>query len=117
MGLALLAVADVLALTLPAVALVAVGAGGRITLSVATLANYFGTSSLGKILGWSEMLVVLMTTAGAPLFGLALAWQLGYTAIILIMAGLSLLGALCFLRVRQPATPEVEPAPLWAPLS
>ena len=116
-GLTLLAFADGLALTFPAVALVAIGAGGRLPLSVAILANYFGTSSLGKILGWSEMLAILVATGGISLFGWALDWRLGYTVIILIMAGLSLLGALCFLRVRQPSAPDVEPAPLWEPLS
>ena len=115
-GLALLAVADGLALMLPAVALVAIGAGGRITLSVTILASYFGTSSLGKILGWSEMLVILATTVGFPLSGLGID-SLGYTALLLILAGLSLVSVFCFLRTRQPPTPDVDPAPLWAPSS
>ena len=115
-GLTLLAFADGLALTLPAVALVAIGAGGRLPLSVAILANYFGTSSLGKILGWSEMLAILAATGGAPLTGLAYDWSLGDTGIMLILAGLSLVAVLCFLRVQQPSTPEAESAPPWAPL-
>ena len=116
-GLTLLAFADGLALTFPAVALVAIGAGGRLPLSVAILADYFGTSSLGKILGWSEMLAILAATGGISLFGWALDWRLGYTVIMLILAGLSLVAVLCFLRVQQPSAPDVEPAPLWAPLS
>ena len=92
-GLALLAVGDSLAPTYLALAALGIGTGGRITLSVAILANYFGTLSLGKILGWSEMLAILATTAGVLLSGMALDWQVGYTALLLILAGMSLLSA------------------------
>ena len=113
-GLALLAVGDSLAPTYLALAALGIGTGGRITLSVAILANYFGTSSLGKILGWSEMLAILATTAGVLLSGMALDWQVGYTALLLILAGMSLLSALCLLGAHQPSTPRAEPAMVWA---
>lgn len=108
-GLAFLAIGDSLALTYLALAALGIGTGGRITLSVAILANYFGTSSLGKILSWSEMLLILATTAGLPLSGLALDWQVGYTALLLILTGMSLLSALCFLGARHPSTPLRSP--------
>ena len=116
-GLTLLAFADGLALTFLAVAALAIGEGGRTTLSVTILANHFGTSSLGKILGWSAMMVILATAFGIPLLGWAFDRLTSYTVVILTLAGLSLLSALCFLGAWQPSTPQVEPAPLLTPLS
>ena len=110
-GLAVLSLADGLALAFIAVAALAVGAGARITLSVAILASHFGTSSLGRILGWSVMPLILATTAGLPLFGLALDQGMNYTSILLTLAGLSLLSALCFLRAREPSQPGNQGAP------
>ena len=107
-GLAVLSSSDDLALAFIAVGTLAFGAGARITLSVAILAGYFGTSSLGKILGWSQMPVILAIAAGLPLFGLALDQGMNYTSILLMLAGLSLLSALCFLKAREPSHPGTQ---------
>ena len=110
-GIALLAFADSagLGLILLAVSMAGIG-GGTGPLSVAIQANYFGTRSLGKILGWHTMTVTLMSVIGPVLTGMMLTW-LGHTAMILILAGLGPLGALCFLWARRPSPPEAAPVP------
>lgn len=117
-GIALLAFADSLGLVLLAVSVVGIG-GGNSPLSVAIQANYFGTTSLGKILGWHIMTVSLMTFIAPVLTGviLDLLGDNSMPIMFLVLAVLGLLGALCFLLARQPSLPEAAPAPLWAPSS
>ena len=110
-GLALLALADGLALAVVAVAALATGVGASITLRVAILASHFGTSSLGKVLSWSEMPAILAAAAGVFLFGLAIDQGMNFTFNLLILAGLSLLSALCFLKAREPSIPHTELGP------
>lgn len=113
-GIVLLVFADSLGLILLAVSVVGIG-GGIGPLSVAIQANYFGTKSLGKILGWHTMAVSLMAII-APILGGVILDSSGFTVMFLLLAGLGLLGALCFLRARQPSPPDAAPEPPWAPL-
>ena len=101
-----LVVADSLALFLVFAVLVGAGSGGRGVLSIAILPDYFGTASLGKILGFSFIfgsLTLLITTSigGLMVDGLG-----GYAIPLIILAALNLLGAFMFLNARSPQPPS-----------
>ena len=82
------------------------GFGGRGVLAVAILPDYFGTASLGKVLGFSAVFANILQLMGAPLAGFI--WDLtgSFTLPSLVLAGLSLLGALFFLMARSPQPPD-----------
>ena len=87
-------------LILSAVAL-GISQGGRSPIRVAILADYFGTNSLATILGLFGFFTGLTALIGSALAGWLYDTQGNVTA-FLILAGLTLLGAFCFLTARAP---------------
>ncbi len=91
------------------------GWGMRGPLMVALRADYFGPSSFGTIMGFSSLIVMLGMSSGPIFAGLMADLYGDYELGLSILAGLSLLGAFCFLAAVPPAprTREVgiTPAP------
>ena len=79
--------------------------GTRGPLMVALRADYFGPSSFGTIMGFSSLIVMLGMSSG-PIFAGIMADIYGnYELGLAVLAGLSLLGSLCFWAARPPARP------------
>ncbi len=101
-GLLVLAFANSLTVFLAFAVLFGAGIGGRGVLSIAILPDYFGTDSLGKILGFSTILASLFLLVASPMTGLFIHWLDGYTAPLVVLAGLSLFGGFLYLIARSP---------------
>ena len=91
------------------------GFGGRNPLTVAIRADYFGTGSFGKILGFSTVPMNLLLLIASPFAGWMYDRYDSYDLAFLILTGLNFLGALCFLaavrpRPRGPIVEESAPA-------
>ena len=92
------------------------GFGGRNPLTVAIRADYFGTASFGKILGFSTVPMNVLLLVAAPFAGWMYDRYGTYELAFLILAGLNAFGAVCFLMSRRPARrPMPQPAPAAAP--
>ena len=78
------------------------GFGGRNPLTVAIRADYFGTGSFGKILGFSTVPMNLLLLIAAPFAGWMSDRYGNYDLAFLILASLNLVGALCFLAANRP---------------
>ncbi len=78
------------------------GFGGRNPLTVAIRADYFGTGSFGKILGFSTVPMNLLLLIASPFAGWMYDRNGSYDMAFLILAGLNLIGALCFLAAVRP---------------
>ena len=109
----------VIAQTLPMFYLFAIlfgaGFGGRNPLTVAIRADYFGTGSFGKILGFSTVPMNLLLLVASPFAGWMFDQYGSYDLAFLILAGLNLVGALCFIvasrpRPRGPSAVQAVPA-------
>ncbi len=82
--------------------------GARGPLMVALRADYFGPSSFGTIMGFSS-LIVMLGMSGGPVFAGLMADIYGdYQIGLAVLAGLSLLGSLCFLAATPPKPQQVE---------
>ncbi len=110
-GLAVAAFADSLPVFWMAAAAIGMGAGGRFPVSVAILADYFGTGSFGKILGLFGVIGGILGLFATPLAEIIYDVQGSYIIAFLLLAGLSLLGALCFLRAHNPQLPQTPDTP------
>ena len=88
------------------------GFGGRNPLTVAIRADYFGTGSFGKILGFSTVPMNLLLLVASPFAGWMYDRYGSYDLAFLILTGLNFLGALCFLAANRP-TPR-GPRPVHA---
>ena len=104
--------------TVPAVIVFAVLHGGawgaRGPLMQAIRADYFGTSSFGKIMGFSSLITMFGTVTGPILAGFLYDRTGSYTAGFTVIAVLSLLGSLFFVfatRPPLPTRPEGTPPP------
>ncbi len=91
------------------------GFGGRNPLTVAIRADYFGTGSFGKILGFSTVPMNLLLLIASPFAGWMYDRYESYDLAFLILAALNVVGALCFLaasrpRPRDPRVAEAVPA-------
>ncbi|MEM9623479.1 MAG: MFS transporter [Pseudomonadota bacterium] len=78
------------------------GWGVRGPLMVALRADYFGTASFGTIMGISSLIVMLGMTGGPIIGGVMFDLYGNYTSAFTVIAGLSLLGSLCFWAARPP---------------
>ena len=109
-GLLLAVIADSRAVFYLFAAVMGLGVGGRRPLTVAILADYFGTASLGKILGFFALAAVLLPVAllAAPFVGWIRDVWGEYTITFVVLAGLNLVGVVCFLSAKRPAG---RPAP------
>ena len=102
-GLIVLVFADTLAMFYVFAVIFGIGFGGRNPLVVAIRADYFGTAAFGKILGLSAVPMNLLSLASAPFAGWMRDTQGDYTLAFLILTGMNMAGAVCFLFARRPA--------------
>lgn len=78
------------------------GWGMRGPLMVALRADYFGPKSFGAIMGFSSLIVMIGMTGGPIIAGLMYDVYGNYDLAFTVIAGLSLLGSLCFWAARPP---------------
>ena len=114
-GVLVLVVADTLPMFYMFGILFGAGFGGRNPLTVAIRADYFGTGSFGKILGFSTVPMNLLLLIASPFAGWMFDQYGSYDLAFLILAGLNLVGAGCFLiaarpRPRRPLPVQAVPA-------
>ena len=114
-GVLVLVIADTLPMFYLFGILFGAGFGGRNPLTVAIRADYFGTGSFGKILGFSTVPMNLLLLIASPFAGWMFDQYGSYSLAFLILAGLNLVGAVCFLfagrpRPRRPAPVQEVPA-------
>ena len=115
LGVLVLVIANSLPMFFAFAMLFGAGFGGRNPLTVAIRADYFGTGSFGKILGFSTVPMNLLLLIASPFAGWMSDRYGNYEMAFLILAGLNLLGALCFIsasrpRPRGPLAAEAVPA-------
>ena len=80
--------------------------GIRGPLMTAIRADYFGSASFGTIMGFSSLIVMFGMTLG-PVFAGYIADVSGdYQLAFIVLAAVSLLGALCFFLATPPKVPE-----------
>ena len=108
LGLVLLALTGSLPLFFMAAVLMGIGVGGRTPLRVAILADYFGVKSFGKILGLFALFAGLLAFTGVPMTAWIHNQEGGYVAVLLVLAGLGLVGMVCFLKVQRPVRAHEE---------
>ena len=85
------------------------GFGGRNPLTVAIRADYFGTGSFGKILGFSTVPMNLLLLIASPFAGWMYDRYDSYDLAFLILTGLNFLGAICFLAAVRPRPRGPQP--------
>ena len=85
------------------------GFGGRNPLTVAIRADYFGTGSFGKILGFSTVPMNLLLLIASPFAGWMYDRYDSYDLAFLILTGLNFLGAICFLVAARPRPRGPQP--------
>ena len=110
-GVLMLVIAQTLPMFFVFGVLFGAGFGGRNPLTVAIRADYFGTSSFGKILGFSTVPMNLLLLIASPFAGWMHDRYGSYDLAFLILAGLNLLGAACFLAAVRPRPRGPRPAP------
>ena len=87
------------------------GFGGRNPLTVAIRADYFGSASFGKILGFSTVPMNVLLLIGPPLVGWMRDVQGTYTDGFIVMALTNFLGAAFFIVAKRPVKkPAFQPA-------
>jgi len=69
-------------------------------------ADYFGRSAFGKIMGVSNMIIIIGTIAGPLIAGLMYDRTGNYRIGFDILAGMALAGSIFFILARRPAPPE-----------
>ena len=110
-GVLVLVVADSLQMFYLFGILFGAGFGGRNPLTVAIRADYFGTGSFGKILGFSTVPMNLLLLIASPFAGWMFDQYGSYDLAFLILAGLNLVGAVCFLASVRPRPSRLQPVP------
>ena len=108
-GVLVLVVADTLPMFYLFGILFGAGFGGRNPLTVAIRADYFGTGSFGKILGFSTVPMNLLLLIASPFAGWMFDQYGSYNMAFLILAGLNLVGAACFLASARPRPGRPQP--------
>ena len=114
-GVLILVIAQTLPMFFVFAVLFGAGFGGRNPLTVAIRADYFGTGSFGKILGFSTVPMNLLLLIASPFAGWMYDEYGTYTLAFLILAGLNFVGALCFIasvrpRPHAPRPVQAKPA-------
>ena len=110
-GVVVLVISDTLPMFFAFAALFGAGFGGRNPLTVAIRADYFGTGSFGKILGFSTVPMNLLLLTASPFAGWMSDRYGNYDMAFLILAGLNLVGAVCFIVAVRPRPRQIEAAP------
>lgn len=108
-GVLVLVMADTLPMFYLFGILFGAGFGGRNPLTVAIRADYFGTGSFGKILGFSTVPMNLLLLIASPFAGWMFDQYGSYDLAFLILAGLNVVGALCFLAASRPRPSRPRP--------
>ena len=101
-GLLLVTFASSFLMVLAFTALHGLAWGTRGPLMVALRADYFGASSFGTIMGFSSLIVMLGMSGGPVFAGLMADLYGNYEVGLSVLAGLALLGSLCFLAATAP---------------
>ena len=109
-GVLILVIADSLPMFYAFAVLFGAGFGGRNPLTVAIRADYFGTGSFGKILGFSTVPMNILLLTASPFAGWMSDRYGNYDLAFLILAGLNLVGALCFITAARPRPRRAETA-------
>ena len=115
-GVLVLVVADTLPMFYLFGILFGAGFGGRNPLTVAIRADYFGTGSFGKILGFSTVPMNLLLLIASPFAGWMFDQYGNYDMAFLILAGLNVVGALLFLSASRPRPAGRQPVQALAPI-
>ncbi len=105
LGIVVLFFAGSLTVYFLAAVLMGMGGGGRTPLVWAILPDYFGTPSLGRILGIFILLTSLVSIFISPLgaaTGLLRDIAGNFALALLVTLGVALMGAYCFLKARAP---------------
>ena len=102
----LMAWASAVALVAVAAALQGVSWGARGPLTQALRADYFGTASFGKIMGFSSLIIMMGMTIGPLAAGGIYDLTGSYTPAFVSMAILVGLGSLCFIFSNKPEPPS-----------
>ena len=84
--------------------------GARGPLTQALRADYFGTASFGKIMGFSSLIIMMGMTIGPLAAGGIYDLTGTYTPAFIFMAVVVGLGSLCFLFANKPEPPARPPA-------
>ena len=108
-GVLVLVIAQTLPMFFVFAVLFGAGFGGRNPLTVAIRADYFGTGSFGKILGFSTVPMNLLLLIASPFAGWMYDQYGSYSLAFLILAGLNLVGAICFLFAARPRPRRPQP--------
>ncbi len=105
-GVAIVAFAESVWMAMLAVVVHGLAWGIRGPLMTAIRADYFGSASFGTIMGFSSLIVMFGMTLG-PIFAGYIADVSGdYQLAFIVLAAVSLLGALCFFLATPPKVPE-----------
>ena len=105
-GVAIVAFAESVWMAMLAVVVHGLAWGIRGPLMTAIRADYFGSASFGTIMGFSSLIVMFGMTLG-PVFAGYIADVSGdYQLAFIVLAAVSLLGALCFFLATPPKVPE-----------
>ena len=113
----LMAWASAVALVALAAALQGVAWGARGPLTQALRADYFGTASFGKIMGFSSLIIMMGMTIGPLMAGGIYDLTGSYTPAFVAMAVVVGLGSLCFIFANKPEPPSAVGAPTAGPLA
>ncbi len=92
-----------------AAAIQGVSWGARGPLTQALRADYFGTASFGKIMGFSSIIIMMGMTIGPLAAGAVYDLTGSYTPAFIFMAIVVAFGSLCFIFSNKPAPPSGVP--------
>ena len=110
-GILGLALANSVTMFLALAVIFGAGYSGRSVLAFAILPDYFGTDSLGKILGLSGLFSSIWLVSASPITGIMIGCLGGYSVPFMILAGISPLVAYLFLQARPPHPLELTGRP------
>ena len=84
-----------------------IGFGGRNPLTTSIRGDYFGRTSFGTIMGWSQVPMNILLLFAPVFAGFMRDWRGDYNAAFTTLAALSFLGGVMFLFAKKPKLPSV----------